>query len=679
MSTTKQKQYDRLRKLLNPAIRGKNTDAVLWALANPSAHLVNTVESVGDQVYIASASGRYLDQRLADYNVVRPPQVGLDDDIFRNLGIEIVNRKQVRDLMMTILTTIFGEELTQATSRSNFFEPYNLDDGDVLKIKFDGAETVDVTFEASQFANINTASAQEVSDAITRSLRSQGKTGRAFAKDDGAGFYVTIISDTEGPQSSVAVLGGRAQNVLNFDKIRPTTGAASTQWTVSINGGLLRYTWTGGANPSVGKARPQDYVNIYASGFDSKNIGTYTVVNIKSGTVGNAYFEISNPNGVAEIVSQGTTDGVLFYQPTRKTITSRSRYAAVFQEESNILQVFIPATTKVVRRDRQGAAHIHEPVLTSESFTPGKNSINDITFPSPVGISDGAYFLINSAQNADLYYVYLDKTGNNLVDPAVSGRTGIRVNISGTLTDIDVAARVSDTLNLTGKFTSIIPTTSILRLSNAAIGVTALPTNGNIVGLLISNFQLGTDDVSTSTSTPNPVELIPDQQGPYTYDLQQNFVLSEISTTNSSLIDSSSGRIINAIDSSQFPDDQGHIILSYGTDRQEGPIPYLSRPSSTTLLLNPAYNVSNIHQPGSEIRLVSQLGPVSVSQNGADYPFYLTDVVSGRIYAEELINEVAAAGVTVVITILYPGSEGLGKWSTPDDEKVIIWGDDDYV
>jgi hypothetical protein len=680
MSTTKQEQYDRLRKIFNSAIRGKNTDALLWALANPAVYLVDNVEAIHDNVYIATAVDRYLDQRLADYNLVRPPEVGLSDDIFRDIGISVINKKQIRELVMSILTTMFGEELTQATAKSNEFEPYNLDDGDTLRLSFDGGSILEIIFSSSQFQNISAATAQEVADAITKTLRAQGKTGRAFAKDDGDGAYVTIISDTSGPQSSVVVWGGRAQNVLMFDKIRPTTGSTTTQWTISPqSGGAVRITWTGGSNPSVGKIRVGDYVNIFGSAFDTNNQGTFTIISVKGGTVGNAYFEIENPIAASETQLQGTLDGLLFFQPFKNTLTTKNRYAALFQEESRLLEVFIPATTKVVRRERKGASHIHEPIITTESYDPGSNQITDITVPSPGSIVDGSYFNINSENDNNVYYVYFDTTGSDLIDPAPAGRTGIRIDISSAVTSNDVAILLSNALNNTGDFSVLEPSLNFVRVCNNLIGISTSAANVDVPGLVITVFQSGADASSTLANTPNPTESLPDQEGPYTYDVSQPFVLSDVGTQLTNLFVPNSNRILEVADSSLFPDEQGYIAISYGTDRQEAPVPYLSRPSPTTLLISPAYQIQNEHSSGTEVRLISQAAPVTVSKNGTDYPAYLTDVVAGRTYAEDLIKQVTATGVNLVINILYPGSEGLGKWGEVSDEKVAIWGEDSYV
>lgn len=534
MADNEEKEYKRLREFLNPAIKGATTEAILRSLAKGAGSLIDNIEAVNEQLYIATASERYLDQRLADYNLVRPPNVGLSDDVFREIGISVINRKQVRDLIEQLLFAMFGDESTNATSRSAELETYNLDDGDTLIVSFDGQAPLTITFDPSQFANINNATAQEVADAITRGLRRQGKTGRAFAKDDGLGGYVVLISDTVGPSSSVQVLGGRAQNILKFDKIRPTTAGPSTQWTITqISGGSVRFTWTAGANPGIGKVREGDYVNIYGSAFNSSNMGTYTITTVKGGTVGNAYFEIDNPNGVAEVVNQGTVDAILFFYPFTNNLSTKRRYAAAYQTESRLLEVIIPATTKVVRRDRIGSAHLHDDGL-----------------PSAEGV-----------------------------------------------------------------------------------------------------------------------------EGPYIYDPSQPFVISSVGTTSNTQYDPDTGRVLFVNDSSQFPDEQGYIVLGYGTSHQEGPIPYLARPSNGSILLNPSYRIRNIHPSGTDVALVAQNGPVVLAKDGTDFSFYITDVVAGRLYAEELINTVAATGINVMITIIYPGDEGLGRYGTDSSEKVIIWGE----
>ena len=114
----KEDEYKKLRSYLNKVVRGKNTDAILRSVSSGPTHLINNVEAVNDSLYIVSAKDQYLDSRLGDKGVVRPAEVGLSDEVFRDIGIEITNRKQVRDLVHQLLRILYGEIFTRATSAS---------------------------------------------------------------------------------------------------------------------------------------------------------------------------------------------------------------------------------------------------------------------------------------------------------------------------------------------------------------------------------------------------------------------------------------------------------------------------------------------------------------------------------------------------------------------------------
>jgi hypothetical protein len=535
----KEDEYKKLRSYLNKVIRGKNTDAVLRSIASGPTHLIENIESVNDSLYVVSAKGQYLDSRLGDKGVTRPSNVGLSDEVFREIGIEITNRKQVRDLVHQLLRILYGEIFTRATSVSQEFENFNLETGDNLIVSFDGQEPVEIYFKEDQFSNINNATAQEAADAITKNFRRLGVKGSAFAQLDGENFKVALISSTDGPSSSVRVLGGKAQNAFKFDEIRPTSGDALTQWTLEQkDGGRIRATWTGGsADPSLGIVKVGDYVNIYGSSFSTVNQGTFTILEVKGGSIGNSYVEFENPNGENDLVTQGTDDAILFYNPKKRILTSKERYAAAFQTSPRSLEIFMPATTKVVRRNRAGAAHIYE------------------SGPSTEG-----------------------------------------------------------------------------------------------------------------------------QPGPYSYDAQKGYVIGEQSSFTTEPLSINSDSILHINDSTTFPDEQGHLIIGLGTSHEEGPVPYISKASDQALRINPSYKFKNNHPIGTDISLVSQNFPVNPAKDGTDYPFYLTDSVAGRVYAEDLIKEITATGIVVVIYILYPDDVGLGKAGDEENsEKYYIWGTEEGI
>jgi hypothetical protein len=85
---------------------------------------------------------------------------------------------------------------------------------------------------------------------------------------------------------------------------------------------------------------------------------------------------------------------------------------------------------------------------TSEyRFIKGVQQITQLVCGTDSAVTGGGYFNINTAGNQTPYYVWFDKTGSD-TDPEPSGRTGIRVNISGLTTDTSIAQRVSDTLSI---------------------------------------------------------------------------------------------------------------------------------------------------------------------------------------------------------------------------------------
>ena len=644
LPTTQAEQYTRLRSYLNPYLKGPNVTAVLEALAGAMAtYLVNNAAGVNDQLYIATASGTYLDERLAQYGITRPPAVGLSDEIFSQIGIEVKNRKQVRDLINNLLDIMFGDEFTRASDSASAFAPYSLAEGDSLLINFDENHTSNIIFHSIEFNNIAAATAQEVADAITTSIRNSGQTGTAIAKNDGNGDYVEILSDTIGASSSVTILGGSAQNQLLFPAVAPAGGNTSTVWALTLQpGGVIRFTWTAGANPNTGKIIVGDYVNVFGGGFTaSTNEGTYPIVNAVGGAAGIAYFEVENPLGSSGVVTQGTDTAVIFYSPVKKMLNSRISYAAVYQTQSNSLQIFIPAATQVIRRSRLGSAHLHYPPAGTFTLNVNPSPGDVFSITSTLSLTAGTGFTIGATPTI---------TAQNLAN-------AIMISLPGLVANVQSVDSIEGTLLLGPPQPAMVE----IQSDNASYILTIAYT--------------GSQNIVASGPQGDNLSLSPNQSGPYMFDLTQTFTVSSVNTTLAQSLDGTDPRVIQVASSAGFPNQIGSFILGYGTQNQEGPIPYIAAPSKDTLLISPAYTVKNTFQPGTSVFLVAQNNPPIVSQDGQDFPFYITDVVSGRIYAQNLITSVAATGINIVFTILYPNDIGLGKWGTIYTENPIIWGE----
>ena len=91
-------------------------------------------------------------------------------------------------------------------------EPYRLKNGDTLCVSLDQTSMQTVTFTASQFQNIQAATAEEVADVINSQIT--GGLAKAIYNETGVSLSVTSTSK---PPASIQVLGGKAAAALGFD------------------------------------------------------------------------------------------------------------------------------------------------------------------------------------------------------------------------------------------------------------------------------------------------------------------------------------------------------------------------------------------------------------------------------------------------------------------------------
>jgi hypothetical protein len=364
--------FQRLRALLNRAIKGKFTNALLESLAVGDEFNEQNILAMKDNLFVATAERRFLDKLLASMGVIRPPGVGIDDDSFRNLAISTTNNQLVSNIFLEVLELFYGEDAVKANVLANGEETYQLTDGMDLYIKQDGKDIpLRVEFSANDFENIAQAKAIEIASIISREAVKGGYTLYATDYlDAGAGkTYLQLYSGTKGPKSAISVVGGSAQNIFKFPSLKATTQIAGTQFTVTVEGGSVRYTWSGGADPGLQNVDAGDYVNIKYSPFPFEQSGSFTVTKVVPDVVSSGYFEITNP-----IVQTGGTivladaDDLRFFFPRRNTLNDLTRFATLYEINPYEVVIFLPATTKIVKRELIGGWHVHSNGV-DKSFT----------------------------------------------------------------------------------------------------------------------------------------------------------------------------------------------------------------------------------------------------------------------------------------------------------------------
>lgn len=173
-------------------------------------------------------------------------------------------------------------------------------------------------------------------------------------------------------------------------------------------------------------------------------------------------------------------------------------------------------------------------------------------------------------------------------------------------------------------------------------------------------------------------------QGPFVYDEKKGLAVTGVETSITQNIDANRQySIITVADASKFPDEEGYLVFGFGSEGQVGPIRYLNRASNTSLLLDHSASFPTDLSSGTSVVLLAQRGawaPDSATSVGS---FYATAIASGRVAAEKKVEDLTAAGVKLVKTVVYPSDVGLGNAGYPASgsnklsDKVSVWGGDD--
>jgi N-acetylneuraminic acid mutarotase len=170
--------------------------------------------------------------------------------------------------------------------------------------------------------------------------------------------------------------------------------------------------------------------------------------------------------------------------------------------------------------------------------------------------------------------------------------------------------------------------------------------------------------------------------GPYIFDPQAGLAMTAISTTLSAAIFAGTQQpILTVANASAFPDEEGWLVIGYGTSGQQGPIRYTSRISPTQLLLD-GFTFTSDAAIGADVTFLSQKGPWIPDDVATIGALYVTASPAGRVAASDTIDEIVAAGFKVKKTIVYPGDIGLGGegWGSVGQklsDVVAVWSGDD--
>ena len=661
----------RLRSYANPAIKGPFTTALLAALAAGDSMNEANLLAAKPQMFIATATGTFLDRLFAKIGITRPAGVGIDDTLFRQMGIAITANKLVRNIFLEVLEIFYGVDAVRANVLSGTPEGYVLKDGMTLSMLVDNdTQPLTITFTSQDFTDISDASALEVSNAISNAAFNAGYTVTASVFKDNVTNenFIQLLSGTRGPLSSITVVGGSAQNILNFPSRSTAIPEMGTQFTTSFVGQYVRFTWTAGPSPLLEFVSPGDYVNIYGAQYLSSNQGTFTIQDIQDGPVNSAYFDIINPNftpqGAVTLTAVGGASGS-----------------------------GLATTTAVAVQAPSGAVRV--------------SGTSTITTQSPHGFSAGQTVTVEGVDNTSFNgtFTIISTTAYTFsyAQLGANSQSGNgQASVSYTLQPINGAVRVSGTstialtqnhnlqvgqlITITGVNDSSFDGTFTITSIGSNTFTYAQTASNDLVFFTPVRQTIQNQPRYASVYEVNPYEVViflpattqiikrsligawhvhsgPTDHsflGSYSFDSKSGFPVTGNQTTLTQAIEQGSIETVGfGSNTTSFPDSTGYLVFEYGTSNQEGPVKYLGRPSSGSWLLDPSYKFQKTHEVGASVNLIAGRSPYQPKTDGSDYQAFVTGTVTGRIAATKLIESLTASGIFLNIIIVYPKGPGI--------------------
>lgn len=219
------------------------------------------------------------------------------------------------------------------------------------------------------------------------------------------------------------------------------------------------------------------------------------------------------------------------------------------------------------------------------------------------------------------------------------------------------------------------------RLGFVIIPATEQVMGGRLNGLFsVSNvvdsvtFQYNTPDrgygssiASGVTATKMAANASPaGLQGPYSYDPKRGLPITSVVTTLGQDLEDGQGYSVIAVASTaNIPNSPGYLAFNFGYSNQVGPIKYLGTISTTKILLDPSYRFAKTQLTGSSVTLLAGRSPFQPPVDKRPGSFYVTSAASGRVAAQNTLDDIVAAGIDVDVTVIYPSDLGLGSQGRP--------------
>ena len=402
--------------------RGKNIQGLIKSFNEKNEFLESLISACIDQLFLQTASGRYLVQLGEQSGFIMPPNSGLDIRSYSVLmPIMISGPKQVRKSFENLVEAFYSSNKTRPTIIAAAAKPYSLNDGDDLIIETESG-TFNFVITTGKVADLTSVTATELA-AVINAEQSQILADEYLDRSANQ-LYLRLQTSNPGVGSFIRVAGGTLQNVLRFPNLIGTKNATGTTWNItktSLFSDVVKFTWDGlGTNPNIFLTKKDDVVTIRglvdgSSPFSLLN-GSYKVVDS-----GYDYFTIHNEAFfvISSTITQSSDTNIVFTSQNKLSLYDNGEFAVVSESENSVT-LSVPAVPPLARRFLQGSSHLHGFINPVLDFT--RNSIK-ISIPTgtekPSSVNQ--FILRSKTFRADFRHKFYATTGaDDAINPTYS-------------------------------------------------------------------------------------------------------------------------------------------------------------------------------------------------------------------------------------------------------------------
>lgn len=139
-----------------------------------------------------------------------------------------------------------------------------------------------------------------------------------------------------------------------------------------------------------------------------------------------------------------------------------------------------------------------------------------------------------------------------------------------------------------------------------------------------------------------------DYPGDYLFNPSESTFLAQKDRAilNQTITNGDTGVVVQFLDATNIPDEEGYLVFNYGKDNEEELVPYLERNTSTSVIIDPSYVFLQDHSIGDIIN-VATLGGFEPEDDGLDHAFYVVGTEEPVIIVQSILDKIKASGTVL--------------------------------